>query len=85
MLAGQDAHRLFVRLPGLSPDPHQLAVDLTLRHPRAVAVVNVQLEELVEKQEAIFVNVCPLWMSLMRDVRGFGVTRPKQSTAQCCV
>lgn len=48
MLAGQDAHWLFIRLPGLRPDPQQLAVDLTLRHPRAVAVVNLQLEELEE-------------------------------------
>lgn len=46
VLTGQDAHRLLVRLPGLSPDPQQLAVDLTLCHPRAVAVVNLQLEEL---------------------------------------
>lgn len=50
VLAGQDAHRLFVRLPGLRPDPQQLIVDLALRHPRAVAVVNLQLEELVEEQ-----------------------------------
>ena len=46
MLAGQDAHRLLVGLPGLRPDPQQLRVDLTLRHPRAIAVVNLQLEEL---------------------------------------
>ncbi len=50
VLAGQDAHRLFVRLPGLRADPEQLTVDLTLRHPRAVAVVNLQLEELAETQ-----------------------------------
>lgn len=49
VLTGQDAHRLFVRLPGLRPDPQQLAVDLTFRHPRAVTVVNLQLEELVRK------------------------------------
>lgn len=49
MLAGQDAHRLFVRLPGLRPDPQQLAVDLTLRHSGAVAVVHLQLEELAEE------------------------------------
>lgn len=46
VLAGQDAHRLLVSLPGLRPDPQQLAVDLALRHPRAVAVVNLQLEKL---------------------------------------
>lgn len=46
VLAGQDAHGLFVRLPGLSADPQQLAVDLTLRHSGAVAVVHLQLEEL---------------------------------------
>lgn len=56
VLTGQDAHRLFVRLPGLRPDPQQLAVDLTLCHSGAVAVINLQLEELVENQEAIFVT-----------------------------
>lgn len=50
VLAGQDAHRLLVRLPGLRPDPQQLTVDLTLRHPGAVAVVNLQLEELEGQQ-----------------------------------
>lgn len=50
VLAGQDAHRLLVRLPGLRPDPQQLTVDLTLRHPGAVTVVNLQLEELEEGQ-----------------------------------
>lgn len=50
VLAGQDAHGLLVRLPGLRADPQQLTVDLTLRHPRAVAVVNLQLEELTEEQ-----------------------------------
>lgn len=50
MLAGQDAHWLLVRLPGLGADPQQLTVDLTLRHPRAVTVVNLQLEELTEEQ-----------------------------------
>lgn len=50
VLAGQDAHGLLVRLPGLGADPQQLTVDLTLRHPRAVAVVNLQLEELTEEQ-----------------------------------
>lgn len=53
VFAGQDAHWLFVRLPGLRPDPQQLTVDLTLRQPRAVAVVNLQLEELVEEQRAV--------------------------------
>lgn len=46
MLAGQDAHRLLVRLPGLRADSEQLTVDLRLGEPRAVAVVNLQLEEL---------------------------------------
>lgn len=46
VLAGQDAHGLLVGLPGLRPDPQQLPVDLTLRHPRPVAVVHLQLEEL---------------------------------------
>lgn len=58
MLAGQDAHWLFVSLPGLRPDPQQLTVDLTLRQPRAIAVVNLQLEELggrEREKEAIFV------------------------------
>ena len=50
VLAGQDPHGLFVRLPGLRPDPQQLTVDLTLRHPRAVAVVNLQLEELQRRR-----------------------------------
>lgn len=48
VLAGQDAHRFLVRLPGLRPDPQQLTVDLTLRHPGAVTVVNLELEELEE-------------------------------------
>lgn len=56
VLAGQDSHRLFVRLPGLRPDPQQLTVDLTLRHARAVAVVNLQLEELQKIQEAVIVT-----------------------------
>lgn len=46
VLARQDAHRLFVRLPGLRADPQQLTVDLGLRQRRAVAVVHLQLEEL---------------------------------------
>lgn len=56
VLAGQDAHRLFVSLPGLRADPQQLAVDLTLRHPGAVAVVNLQLEELAGREEATVVT-----------------------------
>lgn len=56
VLAGQDSHRLFVRLPGLRSDPQQLTVDLTLRHARAVAVVNLQLEELEETKEAVIVT-----------------------------
>lgn len=67
MLAGQDAHRLFVRLPGLRPDPQQLIVDLALRHPRAVAVVNIQLEELVEEQRKK-TNAILREDDLMRDV-----------------
>lgn len=46
VLARQNAHWFFVGFPGLRPDPQQLAVDLTLGHPRAVAVVNLQLEKL---------------------------------------
>lgn len=46
VLAGQDSHWLLVRLPGLGADSEQLTVDLRLGEPRAVAVVNLQLEEL---------------------------------------
>lgn len=47
VLAGQDPHWLFVRLPGLRADPQQLTVDLRLCQPGAIAVVNLQLEELL--------------------------------------
>ena len=46
VLAGQDPQGLLVRLPGLSSDPEQLPVDLTLCHPGAVTVIHLQLEEL---------------------------------------
>ena len=58
VLAGQDAHRLLVRLPGLRADPQQLAVDLTLRQSRAVTVVNLQLEELgTERHQETTVSI----------------------------
>lgn len=46
MLAGQDAHGLLVRLPGLGADADQLPVDLALGQRCAVAVIHVELKEL---------------------------------------
>lgn len=60
VLAGQDAHGLFVSLPGLRPDPQQLPVDLTLSHSRAVAVVNLQLEELAAGDRQCEEKICLL-------------------------
>lgn len=64
VLAGQDSHRLLVRLPGLRPDPQQLSVDLTLRHPRAVTVVNLQLKELQGKKRHIQTRISFFKLSL---------------------
>ena len=91
VLAGEDSHRLFVRLPGLRPDPQQLTVDLTLRHARAVAVVNLQLEELEKIQEAVIVSavvklsvsVCNTTMCsvLSKTRKVFGCVRSKHICA----
>lgn len=54
MLAGQDAHGLLVRLPGLRPDPQQLPVNLALGQTGPVAVVQLQLEKLDGKSSHLF-------------------------------
>lgn len=54
MLAGQDAHGLLVRLPGLRPDPQQLPVNLALGQTGPVAVVQFQLEKLDGKSSHLF-------------------------------
>lgn len=46
VVTGQDAHRLFIGFPGLSSDPAELRVNLTLSEGGAITIVHVQLEKL---------------------------------------